>query len=91
MTKVESLTKHAALVGVFAVILYAFCLVWRFTMTDPLVQQFHLLALKTAFPGFSGFDAASMIWGGLTSFVYGFVASIVFHSLHKGCACELKK
>jgi hypothetical protein len=47
------------------------------------------LALKTAFPGFQGMDAASMLWGGVLSFVYGSVASVAFHGLHKGC-CGLK-
>jgi hypothetical protein len=48
--KTEHLFKHAAVVGVFAIFLYAACLLWRFTMSDPTVMQFHLLALKTAFP-----------------------------------------
>ena len=69
----ENLLKHAAFIGVFAIFLYAACLLWRFTMTDPDVIQFHLLALKTAFPGFKGFDVASVILGGIMSFVYGFI------------------
>ncbi|MFA4954426.1 MAG: hypothetical protein WC641_03890 [Patescibacteria group bacterium] len=85
------LFKHAALVGVFAVLLYAACLLWRFTMTDPAVIQFHLLALKTALPGFNGFDAASLILGGIMSFVYGFVISVVFHALHGNWDCGMKK
>lgn len=88
--KKEAMTKHVAMVGVVAVIFYALCVLWRFTMTDPDVQYFHLLSLKTAFPGFVGYDAASVIWGGLESFVYGVVAAVVFHGLHKGCVCEMK-
>ena len=79
--KTEYLLKHAAFVGVFAIFLYAACLLWRFTMSDPAVMQFHLLALKTAFPGFSGFDTGSVILGGIISFIYGFIISVVFHSI----------
>jgi hypothetical protein len=60
-------------------------------MTDPAVMQFHLLALKTAFPGFTDFNAGSVIWGGIMSFVYGFIISVVFHSLHGNCTCGMKK
>lgn len=89
--KPASLLKHAATFGVFGIILFAACLLWRFTMTDPAVIQFHLLALKTAFPGFVGFDVASLIIGGIMSFVYGFFLSIIFHSLHGSCVCITKK
>lgn len=89
--KADSLLKHAAMIGLFAVVLYAACLLWRFTMTDPAVMQFHLLALKSAFPGFSGYDAGSVVWGGVMSFIYGFIISFVFHSLHGACACGVKK
>lgn len=89
--KTEHLFKHAAVVGVFAIFLYAACLLWRFTMSDPAVMQFHLLALKTAFPGFNGFDAVSVVLGGVFSFIYGFIISVVFHSLHGNCSCETKK
>ena len=89
--KNEYLLKHAAFIGVLALFLYAACLLWRFTMSDPAVMQFHLLALKSAFPGFSGFDTGSVILGGVMSFVYGFIISIVFHSLHRNCTCEMKK
>lgn len=90
--KSESLFKHAVSVGVFAVLLYVACLLWRFTMTDPAVMQFHLLSLKTALPGFSGFGAGSVILGGVESFIYGFVISLVFHVLHANCnCCGMKK
>lgn len=89
--KIESLVKHAAFIGVFAIFLYAACLLWRFTMTDPAVLQFHLLALKTALPGFNGYDTGSVVLGGAISFVYGFVISIVFHALHGNCPCGMKK
>ncbi len=88
--KNNALFSHAAGIGVFAVFLYVLCLLWRYTMTDPSVIQFHLLALKTAFPGFSGLTAGSIVWGGVLSFVYGFVISVVFHALHMKCGC-LKK
>ncbi|MBI5654125.1 hypothetical protein HZC53_00505 [Candidatus Uhrbacteria bacterium] len=90
--KNEYLLKHAVMIGVFAVFLYAACLLWRFTMTDPSVMQFHLLSLKTAFPGFSGFDAGSVIYGGVMSFVYGLIISLIFHGLHANCnCCSMKK
>jgi len=87
--KNESLFKHAAFIGLFFILIYAACLLWRFTMTDPMVMQFHLLALKSAFPGFQGFDTTSVLLGGVMSFVYGFVISIVFHSLHRNCLCGM--
>lgn len=89
--KPEHLIKHALGIGCFAVILYIACLLWRFTMTDPAVMQFHLLSLKTLFPGFTGFDLQSQVWGGALSFIYGFLISITFHSLHKNCGCDMKK
>lgn len=85
--KNESMFRHATLVAVFGVFLYAACLLWRFTMTDPAVMNHHLLSLKTAFPGFSGFDVVSIFIGGAWSFVYFFLGSIVFHSLHRNCSC----
>ncbi len=87
--KHSNLMKHAVGIGAFVVVLYALCLFWRVTMTDPEVIRFHLLALKTAFPGFQGLDLASIIWGGIISFVYGFVASVIFHKIHSGC-CGIK-
>lgn len=89
--KTESLLKHAVFIGVFAIFLYAICLLWRFAMVDPAVMQFHLLALKTTFPGFIGFDAGSVVLGGIMSFIYGFIISIVFHSLHNNCDCGMRK
>lgn len=89
--KTAHLLKHAAIVGVFAVVLYAGCLLWRFTMTEPAVAQFHLLALKSAFPGFTGFNTASVVLGCIMSFVYGFIISVVFHALHGCCGCGMKK
>lgn len=81
--------QHAALIGLFVVGLYALCLLWRLLLTDPAVAEWHLLALKSAFPGFQGMDVGSMLWGAVLSFVYGFLASLAFHSLHKKC-CEVK-
>lgn len=84
------LIRHAVMIGVFAVILFVLCLFWRFTITDPLVAQMHLLNLKLVFPGFQGYDALSIIWGGVMSFVYGLIFSLVFHALHGTC-CVAKK
>lgn len=52
--------RHAAVIGLLAVILYALCLVWRYTIADPSVEQFHLLAPKLFFPGFAGYDAVNI-------------------------------
>jgi len=82
--------QHAATVGVFIMVLYILCLLWRFSMTDPAVANFHLLALKTAFPGFQGFDLLSMVLGAAISFIYGFIGSVIFHALHCNSCCEKK-
>ncbi len=79
------LFKHAATVGFFAVILYAACLAWQYTMVDPAVSDLHLLLLRMTFPGFQGYDALSMVWGAVLSFGYGAAASALFHSLHSDC------
>lgn len=76
---------HALRVGILSLGLYMLCLAWRLTITDPAVMNFHLLSLKTLFPGFLGYDALSVIWGGILSFAYGFLGSLVFHSFHHGC------
>jgi hypothetical protein len=88
----QPLLKHAVRIGVFAVILYILCLVWRVPLatTDQAVLTFHMTALRAVFPGFTGYDVLSVLWGGVLSFVYGFVASIVFHKLHEDC-CIMKK
>ncbi len=88
--KGNQLLKHAAFIGLLGVLIYAVCLLWRFTMSDPAIVQFHMLALKTALPGFQGFELVSIVWGGVLSFVYGFVISVVFHSLHRNCSCDVK-
>lgn len=84
----NNLVKHAIKVGLFFIILYLACLLWRFVHADPAVLNFHLLSLKTLFPGFTGYTAGSIVWGGVMSFVYGFVGSLIFHSFHKGC-CKI--
>lgn len=89
--KSETLLKHAAFVGAFGVLLYVACLFWRVTLTDPAVIQHHLLALKTAFPGFQGYDVVSILFGGIWSFVYFFIGSLIFHSLHRNCRCGSNK
>jgi len=81
---------HVVGVGFFGVFLYVLCLFWRYTMSDPAVMQFHLLALKTAFPGFIGYTSGSMLWGGVLSFAYGFVLSTLFHGMHMKCGCMKK-
>ncbi|MBU0540241.1 hypothetical protein KKF59_01040 [Patescibacteria group bacterium] len=81
---------HAATIGLFGVLLFILCMLWKLTITDPLVDQFHVLYLKFLFPGFKGFDVASILWGMVLSFVYGFLAAVVFHGLHPDC-CKPKK
>lgn len=86
-----NLNQHAIKIGFFAVILYVICLVWRIPLqiTDEAVIALHMTSLKALFPGFQGYDVMSVLWGGVLSFVYGFLASQVFHRLHKNC-CEPK-
>lgn len=88
--KNAKLFSHAAAIGLFAVLLFILSLLWKLTITDPLVDQFHILYLKLLFPGFKGFDVASILWGMVLSFVYGFLASVVFHGLHPDC-CKPRK
>ncbi len=76
---------HAVRAGGLMVILYIACILWQFTMLDPEVMNFHLLSLKTLFPGFQGYDVISMTWGAILSFGYGFGISVAFHSFHEGC------
>lgn len=75
-------------VGTYLVLLYVVCLVWRITISDPAVMNFHLLALKVTFPGFQGYDALSILWGGILTFGYGIVGSLIFHSLHSDCCAK---
>lgn len=82
--------NHALRVGIFFGGLYVLCLFWRFTITDPEVMNFHLLSLKTLFPGFQGYDPFSILLGGLLSLVYGFVGSAAFHSFHDKCCIPHK-
>ncbi len=86
----SKLATHAATVGLMTILLFIACMFWKMTITDPVVEQFHMLGLKLVFPGFRGFDVASILWGMLLSFVYGFVVSFVFHVLHPDC-CPVKK
>ncbi|MEK7122313.1 MAG: hypothetical protein AAB855_00490 [Patescibacteria group bacterium] len=76
---------HALKIGAFLVLLYVLCLLWRFLLIDPTVMNFHLLALKSSFPGFQGYDAFSILWGGILSFAYGALGSALFHLLHNNC------
>ena len=76
---------HAIRAGLIIVVLYLACLFWRITMTDAAVMNFHLLSLKTALPGFQGYDALSIVWGAILAFGYGFCGSYLFHAFHNGC------
>ncbi len=78
--------SHAVRVGGFILLLYAICLIWPMIYpygADVLAQ--HLLSLKLVFPGFQGYGLGSIVWGGVLSFVYGFLGSILLHAFHKGC------
>ncbi len=87
----SSLYRHAAKVGILALVLYAVCLVWRplLGITNPQMVELHLQLLQMALPGWRGFELASLLWGACLSFVYGFLASLLFHALHRNC-CEGK-
>lgn len=81
--------RHAALVGGVVLVFYVLCLAYRLLLTDPQLIGLHELSLRLWLPGFQGMDLASMLWGGLLSFAYGFVAAWVFHGIHKDC-CGIK-
>lgn len=83
--KHPGMIKHACMVGCFFVLLYVVCLLYGAVLTDPALVDFHMLSLKVWLPGFKGYDVISVIWGGILSYLYGFVASYVFHSFHKDC------
>jgi len=83
--------SHAVRVGAFIVLFYVVCLVW------PLIYPYsadvlthHLLSLKLLFPGFLEYTAGSIVWGGILSFIYGFVGSMFFHAFHASY-CVSKK
>jgi hypothetical protein len=79
---------HALRVGGIFVLLYALCLIWpNIYPFSADVLTYHLLSLKLTFPGFQGYAAGSILWGGVLSFIYGFLASMIFHSLHKKSCC----
>lgn len=86
----STVSSHAVRVGGFFVILYVLCLVWQTWSADAAVQAYHLTSLKFLFPGFMGFTLISIVWGGILSFVYGFVGSYVFHRFHAGCCLPQK-
>jgi len=79
------LTKHARQVGVFAVLLYGLCLLWKVTITDPSVADLHMQLLKLALPGFQGLTVGSVVWGGVLAFIYGALAATIFHKIHRNC------
>lgn len=83
----ESLDHHAVSIGVFAVFFYAICLLYGLTLGDPFLKQFHFASLQLALPGFTGYTFLSIIWGAALSFVYGFIISVLYHTLHKDCNC----
>jgi hypothetical protein len=58
------LMSHAVKVGYVAVALYVLCLVWRVPLQAVAkdVLEFHMLALRTALPGFQGYDVVSVLW-----------------------------
>lgn len=83
-------TPHTLRVGGFFVLLYVLCLVWPNVYpygADVLVH--HLLSLKLLFPGFQGYSVGSIVWGGILSFAYGSVGSLILHAFHKDC-CKSK-
>ncbi len=84
-------SSHALRVGSFFVLLYALCLIWpKVYPYSADVLTYHMLSLKLLFPGFQGYGIGSVVWGGVLSFGYGFVGSMIFHGLHKAC-CKGKK
>ena len=84
-------SSHVLRVGSFFVVLYALCIVWPIVYPyDTDVLAHHLLSLKLLFPGFQGYDFGSIIWGGVLSFIYSAIGSMIFHGFHSDC-CKGKK
>ena len=82
----NSFLSHAMHVGFFVLFLYILCLWWpRVYPYETDVLTHHLLSLKLLFPGFQGYTLGSILWGGILSFVYGFMGSFIFHQAHKCC------
>lgn len=81
----NNLLKHACLVSIFLIVLYVICLLWSSLLTDAEVIKLHTNLLKLALPGFKGYAAGSIIWGGVLVAIYGFMASLVIHKLHGNC------
>jgi hypothetical protein len=46
------------------VVIYAVCLFYGSLIPAPELQQLHELTFRLWFPGFAGYDALSMMWGG---------------------------
>lgn len=83
--KAASLVPHAVRVGAFLVVLFIVCVFWGYLLSDPQAVAFHSGFLKAIFPGYSGVNAGSLALVAVLSFVYGFVGSIAYHGLHRGC------
>jgi len=82
--------SHTLRVGGFFVFLYALCLVWpKIYPYGADVLMHHLLSLKLLFPGFQGYGVGSIVWGGVLSFIYSSVGSLIFHAFHNNC-CKSK-
>ena len=82
----NSFLSHAMHVGFFVLFLYVLCLWWpQVYPYEADVLTHHLLSLKLLFPGFQGYSAGSIVLGGILSFIYGFIGSLIFHAAHKCC------
>ena len=69
--------KFYSIAGLVSVGLFALCVLWKFVLVDPALQQLHLQFLQVTFPGFS-FAIGGLIIGAVESFVYGFLLGILF-------------
>lgn len=88
--KNTSHVRPAWTIGVFLVLLYLLCLAWQYLLTDPAIQTLHVQLLMLTFPGFKGMTIGSMLWGGVLSFVYGWVGALIFRVVGN-VSCQGKK
>ena len=77
-----NLARHATIAGITALGAYCIALLWQFTIVQPAVGVFYLNIFKLVFPGFYGFNAPSLLWGAVLSFIYGLLAAVLCFLIH---------
>ncbi|MEW6610427.1 MAG: hypothetical protein AB1352_02240 [Patescibacteria group bacterium] len=64
-------------VSVFSVLAYALCFLWAFTLAGG-QRDLHIEQLRMAYLKFAGLDVASFLSGLVQTFVWGWIAAVVF-------------